>query len=280
MAPRVRGGYIPAVPLPLQDDPRLVPFAPAARRAATVFGAPVELVLVPERARRGGRATADRPAFARCVASRIVREEALWREQGLVLTANRYPFARAQRVLWHEHPGREPDARTWRALFEWTDGTGGAALHNTIGAAATVGRAHAHLLVEHLPFLDLLPEARARADLADLPDGVELVQKHVPFALLGVRGPRDAAAATLVALAEARLTPAWNVVVQRGTAWLYARSRETPAPHFPYALGAAELWGRWCFTDAAAFAAADGAALERALVAAGTPPVPPAPDSR
>jgi hypothetical protein len=28
---------------------------------------------------------------------------------------------------------------------------------------------------------------------------------------------------------------------------------EIPAPHFPHALGAAELWGRWCYADEAAF---------------------------
>jgi hypothetical protein len=189
-----------------------------------------------------------------------------------VLTPNRYPFARAQRLLWREGASREPDVCMWRALFEWCTRSGGAALHNTIGAAGTIGRAHAHLLAERLPFLDELPQSPAALDLVDLPAGVELVRKHVPFTLLGVRGEPDAAAAALAELAEARLTAAWNVAVQRDTAWLYPRAREIPAPDFPYALGAAELWGRWCYTDDAAFAAADGARLERALVAAGMPP--------
>ena len=28
---------------------------------------------------------------------------------------------------------------------------------------------------------------------------------------------------------------------------------ETPAPHFPQALGSAEVWGRWCHQDREAF---------------------------
>ena len=67
------------------------------------------------------------------------------------------------------------------------------------------------------------------------------------------------------------MTSAWNVIVQDGAAWLYPRRAETPAPHFPYALGAAEVWGRWCYLDREPFDAATGAALERALALAGTP---------
>jgi hypothetical protein len=254
--------------LPRDVEVPLPAYAPAAQRTATVFDVPVELVLVPWRRDRAGRATAQRPPFARSAAPRIVRAEAFWRADGLALTPNRYPFARAQRVLWRDDRAREPDERLWHAMLAWAK-RGGAALHNTIGAAATIGRAHAHLLVDTQPFLDALPEQPCERDLLDLPAGVLLVEKRVPFVLLGLRGEPAAVATALVALAEARATAAWNVVAQRDTAWVYARSAEVPAPHFPAALGAAELWGRWCYTDAAAFATADGRMLERALVAAG-----------
>jgi len=67
------------------------------------------------------------------------------------------------------------------------------------------------------------------------------------------------------------MTATWNVAVAGDTAWLLPRSVETPAPHFAYPLGAAELWGRWCYMDEAPFAAASGAALEAALTLAGMP---------
>lgn len=259
--------------VPLAPHPDLVPFAPAARRTATVFGAPVELVFVPERKQRHGRATASRPAFVRSPAPRIVRDEAIWRGDGLVLTPNRYPFAQAHRILWPEAAVRDPDRAFWRALFDWVARSGGTALVNNVGAAATIGRAHAHLVPESLPFLGALRERAVGADLVDLPPHTALVAKDVPFGVLGVRGDPDARAAAMVALLEARLTPAWNVIAAGDTAWVVPRGIETPAPHYPYALGACELWGRWCYMDEAPFAAASGADLERALVASGTAPL-------
>ncbi len=261
-------------------DPRLAPFAPAATRALRVFGAEVQLVLVPERKARPDRANPARPAFVRSPAARIVRDEALWQQDGFALTPNRYPFAAQQRLLWPTQPQREPDQRFWLLANEWATQNGGAALHNQVGAAATIARCHAHLVPERLPFLAALPERRVDLDLGPLPVAVSLWQKEVPACLLGVRGPAAARAEALVLLAEARLSATCSIVVQDDTAWLLPRSLETPNPHFPYALGAAELWGRWCFVDAEVFAAATGAELERALVLAGMPPLPPAVDTR
>lgn len=265
------GGYTEAMPVPIEPHPALVPFAPAARRELTVHGATVELVLVPQRKERHGRATAERPAFARSPAPRITRDEVLWQADGLVLTPNRYPFAAQQRILWPAAPVREPDRAFWRAVLDWVARSGGTALVNNVGAAATIARAHAHLVPERLPFLAALPERACGADLLELPRGVELRTKDVPFCLLGLRGDVDGLASALVLLAEARLTAAWNVVVAAGAAWVCPRAVETPAPHFPYALGAAELWGRWCYMDEAPFAAATSAALEQALAVAGKP---------
>jgi len=261
------------MPVPLLPDDRLLPFAPAAVRAVTVFGAHAELVLVPGRKDRPGRTGVRRPAFAPPAAARIVREEAVWRGDGAVLTPNRYPFAAGASLLWPEAPMRDPAPELWQAAAEWVARGGGSALRNDIGAAATIARAHVHLTRERLPFLGALPERPLAAPWFDVA-GAALVGKQVPFCLLGVRGAPDRLAMALQRLAEARLTAAWNVVIERDTAWLMPRSEETPAPHFPHALGAAEVWGRWCYLDEPAFTAATGADLERALVAAGVPPLP------
>lgn len=259
---------------PIGPDPRLPPFAVEARRRLSVFGAPVELVHVPARQLRRDRATDDRPPFGRSRAAAIVADEALWRDQRHTITPNRYPFAADQRILWPNEARRDPDLAMWIAIGEWADAAGGTALLNTIGAAATIARAHAHLLPERSPFLAALPDRPLRSEPIELPGGGELLAKDVPFCLLGVRGDATLRAQAIVAMAEARLTASWNVVVQDRTAWLYPRRVETPLPFFPFALGAAEVWGRWCYGEREPFAAATTVDLERALVAAGTEPLP------
>jgi len=258
---------------PFAADARLVPFAPSAQRSLVVFGAPALLALVPERKSRQDRPCDQRPAFRRSPAARIVEQEVLWRGGGTVLTPNKYPFLREQRILWPEGPQREPDLPMWAAICAWVAAAAGTALLNNIGSASSIARAHAHLTPERLPFLAALRERSGPTDLIDVPAGVQLVQKDAPFCLLGVRGPADARALAVARLAEARMTAAWNVVVQDGTAWLYPRRIETPAPHFALPLGAAEVWGRWCFLDREPFEAATGSMLEQALIAAGTPPL-------
>jgi len=253
-----------AVP-PVEGHAALVPFAPAATRSLEVHGAPVSLVHVPDRRNRANRADDERPAMARSRAARIVANEAIWRSDGLALTPNRYPFASGQRLLWMARPAREPDGALWRAALGWVERSGGSALLNNIGAAATIPRAHVHLVDERLPFLDALPERPLRSDLIDAPDGCELLCKDVPFCVVGVRGEVDAIADALLLLADARLTATWNVVLTRGVAWIVPRRVEVPAPHFPQALGAAEVWGRWCYVDEAPYAAATGQDLEEAL---------------
>jgi hypothetical protein len=262
------------VSLPIRIAADLPAFAVAARRQVAVFSAPVELVLVPGRKERHGRATAERPALQASRAARIVADEALWRGAGHVLTPNRYPFAERQLLLWPEQPQREPDFAFWHLVLAWVATTGGSALLNGIGAAATIARCHAHLVDHGLPFLRQLPERPLAEPPIDLPAGVQLVAKAVPLCLVGIRGGTPVTRAeTMVLLAEARLTAACNVVAAGDEVWMLPRRLETPAPHFPYALGAAELWGRWCFMDEAPFAAATGADLEQALQAAAMPPL-------
>ncbi|MBL8752003.1 MAG: hypothetical protein JNK15_01775 [Planctomycetes bacterium] len=261
------------MPLPVEPHPTLAPFAPAATRSLRVFGADVELVHVPARKARQDRATAERPAFRRSPAGRIVDEEAFWRGRGCALTPNRYPFAAAQRLLWPLDRTRELRLEHWCLVLDWVRAVDGSAMVNNVGAAATIARAHAHLVPERLPFLRQLPERVCGLDLIDLPEGVTLFAKDVPFTLLGVRGDVTGIAEALVRLGEARLTASWNVVAGADGAWVLPRRVETPAPFFPYALGAAELWGRWCYMDEAPFHSATAADLEQALVAAAMPPI-------
>lgn len=248
------------------------PFAPAARRPLAVFGAPVELVWLPERLQRQGRPGTVRPPFAPSIAERILAAETIWRGDGLRVTPNRFPFAECQLLLWRDQPSREHDLLLLRGLFTWVDQLGGAGLLNSIGAAASIARAHAHVTPERRPFLAGLPE-RPLAD-ASLPDvaGVHYVHKQLPCTLLGVRGEAGPRAEAVHALQLRRLTASWNVITQDRTAWLYPRSaQETPAPQFPYALGAAEVWGRWCFLGRDEFERATGPELEQALLTAGVP---------
>lgn len=258
---------------PVEPHRSLLPFAPAALRHEVAFGAPVVLAWVPGRKVRQG-AVGRRPAFAPSPADRIIASEAFWRGDGLAATPNAHPFAHEQRILWATTPLREPDVAMWTAIGAWADAANGTALVNTIGAASTIARAHAHLLPERLPFLAGLRDRAVVDPPIDVPPGVHLVAKDVPFCLLGVRGEPAARATALARLASARLTAAWNVAVQDGTAWVCPRRVETPSPHFPFALGAAEVWGRWCYVDEAPFLAARGEDLERALLAAGTEPLP------
>ena len=258
---------------PITTDPRLAPYEPGAERPLTVFGAPVLLAYLPSRRQRRDRPGAARPAFRPSPVPRILAEEVLWQEEGVAMTPNRYPFAREQRLLWSVAPRREPDLAMWTTICAWADACDGTALVNNVGAAASIARAHAHLTPERLPFLDTFGERPAPADLIEVPDGVELVVKDLPVCVLGVRGPAAARALAIERFAEARLTSTWNVIATGGTAWLCPRQSETPAPHFPYPLGASELWGRWCYIDREAFDAATGAMLEQALLAACSPPL-------
>ena len=57
---------------PTPPDPRLEPYAPAAERSLTVFGAPVLLAYLPSRRQRQDRPGAARPAFRPSPVPRIL----------------------------------------------------------------------------------------------------------------------------------------------------------------------------------------------------------------
>jgi len=257
-------------------DPRALPaqpFAPAARRTLAVHGGEGELVLLPGRVQRPDRPDAGRPAFRAPAAARILAEETAWRGEVLAITKNRYPFAAQQLIAWSARPSREPDAAFldgWLGLVARLTGSG---LLNSIGAAASIAHAHAHATPERLPFLPALRTRPFAAAWLPAVDGAEYACADVPFCLLAVKGPQPARAAALQALQLCRMTAAVNVVAQDEVAWVFPRRTETPAPHFPYALGAAEVWGRWCYAEREPFERATSADLERALALAGCAPL-------
>lgn len=252
-----------------QRDASTTKFAPTARRELTLFGATAELVLLPDRAARPNRPNGTRAAFGPDRGLSIVETEATSREHGLALTGNKFPFARAQTVLWSERPLREPDEEFLDRALSWVDAKGGTLLVNSIGAAASIARAHAHHTDESLPFLTQLRERSLTPDWLPRIDGASYFTKAVEFCLLGVRGTAAARKRAVAALQTRRLTAAVNLVSTPGETWVYPRAIETPTPFFPYALGAAEAWGRWCFVDEAPFLAATARDLEQALQVAG-----------
>jgi hypothetical protein len=100
--------------------------------------------------------------------------------------------------------------------------------------------------------------------------GIEVARLPLPVLVLRLRGGADARADAAAELLRIRRAAACNIVAMCGECWLFPRSGvETPAPEFPHALGASEVWGRWCFSDERAFERADAPALERALAVAG-----------
>src|SRR5690606_17542862 len=261
---------------PLPDDAfdrcAAPPFVPSGRRHLVVCGAPVELLWLPERRQRRGRPAADRPAFAPSVVERIVAEEAVWEDAELALTPNRFPFAARQLVLWSKRALREPDAALLEPALAFADRHGATVLVNTVGAAASVPRAHLHLLAEPLPFGAALPFGPWAAGTTLGLQSVRVARAAPPFPalLVELRGPAGARARAAARLLELRTTPAVNLVDHGGRTWVFPRSAiETPGTGFPQALGAAELAGRWCFHDEAPFRHADPDALTEALRRAG-----------
>ena len=246
-----------------------VEFAPAARRELSVFGAPVELVWLPHRKTRPGVPTGARPPFRSNHVERILAEEAVWREHGLALTGNKFPFAARQAVLWAQAPVREATLPMLEVALQLEAACAGTALLNTTGAAASIPRAHVHVVTDRLPFLDRLPRETFRAEYLD---GVEALRLVAPFpcVAVGVRGTPAERARLAHRLLEVRTTAAVNLISSGGITWVLPHGEvEIPVPHFPHALGAAELWGRWCYADEAPFRAATGADLEQAILRAG-----------
>ncbi|MFO1054098.1 MAG: hypothetical protein U1F36_17920 [Planctomycetota bacterium] len=248
-------------------------FAPAGRRSLRVHGVDTELLWLPERRHRRGRPIEQRPALAPDFGARIVETETVWSDGEVALTPNRHPFAARQVIVWRRDFVREPDAALLTAGTVLTGAGHGTLLVNTIGAAASIVRSHAHLVGERLGFLDALrfepvtPTAfEVRAEVS-----IEQAAEPFPILLLRIRGPREARVDTALALARHRTSPAFNLIDDGTSTWFCPRPIEVPAPFFPQALGSAELWGRWCWDDEDAFRSATAGDLEAALAMAGAP---------
>lgn len=261
----------PALPDPFALVPK-VPVLVGGRRQLEVFGAPVELVWLPERKKRPGAPIGPRPPFQRCRVDTILANECVWRREGVALTGNRFPFAERHCVLWSEERTREASLSLLRLGIAMAEEHQATLMLNTTGAAASIARAHVHLIGERLAFLETLRhEPFAPGWLEEL-EGVAVIRLARPFpchaiGLVGTPGARAEAAHRLLVT---RLTPAINLVSSSGKTWLFPHGeRETPSPHFPFALGGAELWGRWVYAEEEPFRRATGTDLELALAAAG-----------
>ncbi len=261
--------HLPSDPFGLVPLP---PFQPAVRRGESVFGAPVELVCLPERKTRRGAPSAERPPFLAHDAEHILAEEATWRGPTCALTPNRWPLGRRELLLWSLRPTRELELDLLETAFGLQERCDGAVLGNTIGAAASIPRAHLHVASEKLPFLAALPRERFAPDYLVGCTGVDVLRLAPPFpiAAVGIAGSAPARARAVRALLEACAAPAFNLIGQGDEAWVVPRvGPEIPTPHFPCALGAAELWGRWFFVEPAQLERARGEDLERAIAAVG-----------
>ena len=157
--------------------------------------------------------------------------------------------------------------------FEFEAAVGGATVLNSVGAAASIPRAHLHVVSDQQPFLSNQPEEPVELDLlADLDVAASRLAEPFPVLVLALRGSIAARAQALALLTEHRSALAYNIVSQGGTSWFVPRSaQEITAPHFPQALGGAEFWGRWCFGDEEPFRAMTTADAEAALRMAGVP---------
>jgi hypothetical protein len=250
-----------------------VAFAAAARRTLPLFGAEVELLWLPERRHRRGRPIETRPACAPDFAARIIAEEALWRGAGVALTPNRHPFGPRQLVVWRDAFVREADAVLLDAGTALAERAGATLLVNSIGAAASIVRAHAHLLGERLPFLDGLALEPIASQAIEPPPDVALARAAAPYPslLVAIHGPRAARVETALRLIQHRCVPAFSLLDDGTRTWFCPRTLEVPAPWFPQALGSAELWGRWCWDEEDAFRRVSSEDLARALGATGAP---------
>lgn len=221
---------------------------------------------MPARGRRAGIPGAGRAAFGPGRGDRIRIEEAFWSGAGLVATPNRFPFFWPQLLLWPEKGTmREPDADFLAACFALARREEGTLLFNTIGASASIPLAHAHLLAAMSPVLEHV-ELEEVASTRDIVCRATQPGSRVPFLVVEIEAEDDTIrAAWTRRLLDLRRTPAINVLARGRRSWILPRRMEVPAPHFPYAVGAGELGGRFVYPDQDAFRAATAADLAAAL---------------
>jgi len=205
-------------------------------------------------------------------------EEEVWCAPGVAMTGNAFPFTDRQAILWATDFRREPSIAMLEVAYAIEDDVKGTTVVNSLGAAGSVSRSHIHLLGETNQFFASIPKSMLDPEQLHIgPEELgdcELWRLDPPFPItaVGVRGAPPQRARVVHHLLGSRSTSSFNLIGSHQTCWLVPRSAiETPAPHFNQALGGAELWGRWCFTDREAYERATSAELEAALRLAGTP---------
>lgn len=243
-----------------------------ARRELRLFGLPFEVVLIRNRAARPGVPEPGRPAFAPDRGMRIRAEEALWSDQDLVLTPNRFPFFERQLCAWpRQGRQREHSEIFLERLAGIAARIRGTALLNLIGSSASIPLAHAHLVLEESRVTSALPLVEV-AELEDARLCATDPSGSFPLLWISVEADRARRRAELARkLLDLRATPAANLMIQGRRIWIVPRREEVPAPWFPHALGCGELWGRFVHLDEDRFRTARAEDLERALVLATVP---------
>ncbi len=262
---RESGQNPPKDPFSLSDD---WDFVAHARRSMLLHGQEVQLLYLPERRQRRGIPGPEKPPFLASPVERILAEEGLWSGRRVTITKNRYPFTGKQLLLWSQAAEREASLELLELGFAMAEDCGGSLLLNSCGAAASISRAHLHLIEDSRCFLGGL--ASEPVELAEIDGGpkVECRQLADPFPgyILELIGPHAERAKLAHRLLAIRSSPAVNLISTGGRCWIIPRSTvEIPAPQFPYALGAAELFGLWCFGDHQAYEEARPEDLEAAL---------------
>lgn len=245
----------------------------ARRRLLPACGTEISLLLTPWRAaRRPGGGTP--PPAGPDVGARVIENEALWEGEGAVLTPNRYPFTEDHLLLWEKRPVREPGPEFLELLLglcrERKDIL---AFVNSIGAAATVSRAHAQLARTGEP----PPVSRAPVQAVDR-DGLEWAFPPQggpwPGFFARLRGEPAPVARALARLVRLRLCPAFNLSVHGDSAWIFFRRKETARRAYPLPVGALELSGIFLFEAEPSFHVMTPEKVETALRETTFPPGP------
>ncbi len=243
------------------------------RRVISACGTEISLLLTPWRAaRRPGGGTP--PPAGPDVGARVIRTEALWEGAGAVLTPNRYPFTEDHLLLWEKEPVREPRRGFLELLLglcrEREDIL---AFVNSLGAAATVSRAHAQLARTGEP----PPLSKARVHTISR-NGMELAfppgEGPWPAFFVRLRGETAPAAEALDRLLRLRLCASFNLVFQGDAAWIFFRRREIAPGAYTLPIGALELSGIFLFEEESSFLAMTPEGIESALREAAFPPGP------
>ncbi len=241
------------------------------RRSLEALGLELSLYLTPWRARRRPGGGTPPPAGPD-VGERVIREETLWEGGGTALTPNRYPVAPDHLLLWEKAPLREPReaflellARLCRERWDIL------AFVNSIGAAATVSRAHAQIarLGSPPPLAAVPAEIRHEGSIT-----LSFPPEEGPWPAFFARleGDPGSLASVLARLVRLRLCPAFNLVFHRDRAWIFFRRRETCSSGYPLPVGALELSGIFFFEEESSFRAMTPEGVRATLEEAAFPP--------